>query len=107
MLIAKANGLKFLGNGVAQKQVGSNRNMFAQGFYGPKYSIKTWTFPNADGPKFFVETCFPKTNEFKFLKIALMLISRQMSPNSSKEIGFSHLPILFSANHDPKGTLGP
>jgi hypothetical protein len=92
--------LSFYENGVAQKQVGSNRNMFAQGFYGPKYSIKTWTFPTANEAKFFVETWFPKTNESKFLK--KYGFSRQMSPNSSKEIWFSHHPILFSANHDPK-----
>jgi hypothetical protein len=52
--------LSFYGNGVAQKQVGLNRNMFAQGFYGPKYSIKPWTFPNANKPKFFVEHGSPK-----------------------------------------------
>jgi hypothetical protein len=57
--------------------------MFAQGFYGPKYSIETWTFSQCKwGPKFFVETWFPKTNEYKFLKE--YGFSRQMSPNSSK-----------------------
>jgi hypothetical protein len=84
---------KFLGNGVGQKQVGLNRNMFAQGFFlrAQVFYKNMDLFPNANGPKFFVETWFPKTNESKFLK--KYGFSRQMSPNSSKEIWFSHLPI--------------
>ncbi len=73
---------------------------------GPKCSIKTCTFPNANGPKFFVvEAWLPKTNESKFGK--KYGFSGQMSPNSSKEIWFSHLPILFSANHDTQRHFGP